>query len=70
MLLNRLFLSTAMMLSNFYLLCASQLAKLTEEDMSVVHNFRMLGGQPVAKKSKTSGFGLKFEIHKVMTVIS
>ncbi|QCD91593.1 SNARE-interacting protein KEULE-like [Vigna unguiculata] len=41
-----------------------RLAKLTEEDMSVVHNFRMLGGQPVAKKSKTSGFGLKFEIHK------
>ncbi|BAU00483.1 SNARE-interacting protein KEULE-like isoform X1 [Vigna umbellata] len=41
-----------------------RLAKLTEEDMSVVHNLRMLGGQPVAKKSMTSAFGLKFEIHK------
>ncbi|XP_017427923.1 SNARE-interacting protein KEULE-like isoform X2 [Vigna umbellata] len=42
-----------------------RLAKLTEEDMSVVHNLRMLGGQPVAKKSMTSAFGLKFEIHKL-----
>jgi len=58
------------MLSNFYLSCDSQLAKLTEEDMSVVHNLRMLGGQPVAKKSVTSAFGLKFEIRKVMVVIS
>ncbi|KAL9328001.1 hypothetical protein ACSQ67_003004 [Phaseolus vulgaris] len=47
-----------------------RLAKLTEEDMSVVHNLRMLGGQPVAKKSVTSAFGLKFEIRKVMVVIS
>lgn len=38
--------------------------------MSVVHNLRMLGGQPVAKKSVTSAFGLKFEIRKVMVVIS
>ncbi|XP_028246689.1 SNARE-interacting protein KEULE-like isoform X5 [Glycine soja] len=41
-----------------------RLAKLTEEDMNIVPNFRMLGGQPVTKKSLTAAFGLKFDIHK------
>ncbi|KAH1223436.1 SNARE-interacting protein KEULE [Glycine max] len=41
-----------------------RLAKLTEEDMNVVHNMRMLGGQPVTKKKLTTAFGLKFDIHK------
>ncbi|TKY70865.1 SNARE-interacting protein KEULE [Spatholobus suberectus] len=41
-----------------------KVAKLTEEDMSVVHNLRLLGGQPVTKKSLTAAFGLMFDIHK------
>ena len=65
-----MFIPTTMMLSNFYLSYASQLAKLTEEDMNIVPNFRMLGGQPVTKKSLTAAFGLKFDIHKVKVVIS
>nr|KYP67208.1 SNARE-interacting protein KEULE [Cajanus cajan] len=41
-----------------------RVAKLTEEDMSVVHNLKMLGVQPVAKKKMTTAFGLKFDIRK------
>ncbi|RDX85544.1 SNARE-interacting protein KEULE, partial [Mucuna pruriens] len=41
-----------------------RVAKLTEEDMSVVHNLRMLGGQPVTKKKLTTSFSLNFDIRK------
>ncbi|XP_027359933.1 SNARE-interacting protein KEULE-like isoform X3 [Abrus precatorius] len=41
-----------------------KVARLTEEDMNVVHNLRMLGGQPETKKSLTTAFSLKFDIHK------
>ncbi|KAL2348121.1 hypothetical protein Fmac_002121 [Flemingia macrophylla] len=41
-----------------------RVAKLTEEDMSAVHNLRMLGAQPIAKKKLTTAFSLKFDIRK------
>lgn len=47
-----------------------KLARLTDEDMSIVNNFRMLGGQPETKKGLTTrkvltgALGLKFDIQK------
>ncbi|KAJ1416045.1 Sec1-like protein [Sesbania bispinosa] len=41
-----------------------KVAKLTDEDMNAVNNLRMLGVQPDTKKSLTTAFGLKFDIHK------
>lgn len=57
-------------LSNFYLSNVFQVARLTDEDMNVVNNLRMLGGQPDTKKGLTGAFGLKFEIHKVKIISS
>jgi syntaxin-binding protein 1 len=54
------------MLSNFYVSSAFQVARLTDEDMIVVNNLRMLGGQPDTKKRSTGAFGLKFDINKVI----
>ncbi|XP_061357818.1 SNARE-interacting protein KEULE-like isoform X1 [Gastrolobium bilobum] len=42
-----------------------KVAQLTDEDMNAVNNLRMLVGQQDTKKSLTSAFGLKFDIHKV-----
>ncbi|XP_061357819.1 SNARE-interacting protein KEULE-like isoform X2 [Gastrolobium bilobum] len=41
-----------------------KVAQLTDEDMNAVNNLRMLVGQQDTKKSLTSAFGLKFDIHK------
>ncbi|XP_073220764.1 SNARE-interacting protein KEULE-like isoform X3 [Cicer arietinum] len=41
-----------------------KVARLTNEDMNVVNNLRMLGGQPNTKKRLTGAFGLKFGIPK------
>ncbi|CAI8589201.1 unnamed protein product [Vicia faba] len=41
-----------------------KIARLTDEDMNVVNNLRMLGGQPDTKKRSTGAFGLKFDIIK------
>ncbi|WJX60408.1 hypothetical protein P8452_45619 [Trifolium repens] len=41
-----------------------KVARLTDEDMIVVNNLRMLGGQPDTKKRSTGAFGLKFDINK------
>ncbi|KAK7252658.1 hypothetical protein RIF29_36764 [Crotalaria pallida] len=41
-----------------------KVARLTDEDMNVVNNLRMVGGQPDTKKRSTGAFGLKFDIHK------
>ena len=41
-----------------------KVAKLTDDDAIAIHNLRALGGEPDAKKTSTSGFALKFDIHK------
>lgn len=57
-----------MMLCNFFLSNVVQVARLTDEDMKVVHNLRMLGEQPDTKKSLTGAFALKFDINKVKEI--
>ncbi|GAU46673.1 hypothetical protein TSUD_184610 [Trifolium subterraneum] len=42
-----------------------KVAKLTDDDAIAINNLRVLGGEPDAKKTSTSGFGLKFDMHKV-----
>lgn len=42
-----------------------QVAKLTDEDAIAINNLRMLGGEPDTKKTSTSSFALKFDMHKV-----
>lgn len=59
-----------MMLSNFYVSSTFQVARLTDEDMTIVNNLRMLGGQPDTKKRLTGAFGLKFDIQKVKVISS
>lgn len=59
-----------MMLSSFYVSSTFQVARLTNEDMNVVNNLRMLGGQPNTKKRLTGAFGLKFGIPKVKLISS
>ncbi|KAK4741304.1 hypothetical protein SAY87_024892 [Trapa incisa] len=41
-----------------------QLAKLSPEDMKVVHNMQLLAGSPQNKKTQSSGFSLKFDAQK------
>ncbi|KAK7389257.1 hypothetical protein VNO78_24101 [Psophocarpus tetragonolobus] len=41
-----------------------KVAKLTNEDAIAINNLRMLGGEPDTKKTATSSFGLKFDMHK------
>ncbi|KAF8032890.1 hypothetical protein BT93_D1698 [Corymbia citriodora subsp. variegata] len=41
-----------------------KLAKLPMDDMNAVNNMRLLGGATDTKKSSTSSFTLKFDIHK------
>lgn len=41
-----------------------KVAKLTNDDAIAINNLRVLGGEPDAKKTSTSGFGLKFDMHK------
>ncbi|KAM7259099.1 hypothetical protein ACFE04_014840 [Oxalis oulophora] len=40
-----------------------KLAKLRPDDMNAVNNMRLLGGAPEMKKSSSSSFSLKFDIH-------
>ncbi|XP_039690284.1 SNARE-interacting protein KEULE isoform X3 [Medicago truncatula] len=47
-----------------------KVARLTDEDMTIVNNLRMLGGQPDTKKRLTGAFGLKFDIQKVKVISS
>jgi len=47
-----------------------QVAKLTNDDAIAINNLRVLGGEPDAKKTSTSGFGLKFDMHKVEVIYS
>lgn len=46
-----------------------QLAKLSPEDMKVVNNMRMLEGSSASKKAAGGGFSLKFDAHKVNSVV-
>ncbi|WJX94572.1 hypothetical protein P8452_75975 [Trifolium repens] len=41
-----------------------KVAKLTDDDAIAINNLRVLGGEPDAKKTSTSGFALKFDMHK------
>ncbi|KAI4327070.1 hypothetical protein L6164_019571 [Bauhinia variegata] len=41
-----------------------KVAQLTSEDMNAVTNLRLLGVQPDTKKTLTSTFSLKFDVHK------
>lgn len=41
-----------------------QLAQLTPEDMNAVNNMRLLEGSSDAKKTSSSPFSLKFDVHK------
>ncbi|KHN04763.1 SNARE-interacting protein KEULE [Glycine soja] len=41
-----------------------KVAKLTDEDTIAINNLRMLGGEPDTKKTSTSSFALKFDMHK------
>ncbi|XP_058763931.1 SNARE-interacting protein KEULE-like isoform X1 [Vicia villosa] len=41
-----------------------KVAKLTNDDAIAINNLRVLGGEPDAKKTSTSGFALKFDMHK------
>ncbi|WJX88940.1 hypothetical protein P8452_70976 [Trifolium repens] len=41
-----------------------KVAKLTDDDAVAINNLRVLGGEPDAKKTSTSGFVLKFDMHK------
>lgn len=52
------------------LLNVFQVAKLTNDDAIAINNLRVLGGEPDAKKTSTSGFALKFDMHKVEVVHS
>ena len=61
------FLAPVMVLSNFNFWNALQVAQLKDEDVTALNNLRMLGGQPDTKKSLTAAFGLKFDIHKVIS---
>lgn len=45
-----------------------QLAQLTPEDMNAVNNMRLLEGSSDAKKTSSSPFSLKFDVHKVNIV--
>lgn len=54
----------------FHLSNAFQVAKLTDDDAIAVNNLRMLGGEPDSKKTSTSAFALKFDMHKVATIYS
>lgn len=54
---------------NFYIFDFFQLAKLPPEDMNAVHNLRLLGGSSDTKKSSTGAFSLKFDMHKVITIV-
>lgn len=38
---------------------------MTDDDAIAINNLRMLAGEPDAKKISTSGFALKFDMHKV-----
>jgi hypothetical protein len=54
----------------FNLLNVFQVAKLTDDDAIAINNLRVLGGEPDAKKTSTSGFALKFDMHKVDVIYS
>ncbi|RDX64688.1 SNARE-interacting protein KEULE [Mucuna pruriens] len=41
-----------------------KVAKLTDEDAIAINNLRMLGGEPDTKKTSSSSFALKFDMHK------
>nr|KYP56441.1 SNARE-interacting protein KEULE [Cajanus cajan] len=41
-----------------------RVARLTDEDAIAINNLRMLGGEPDTKKTSTSSFALKFDMHK------
>lgn len=43
-----------------------QLAKLSSEDMKVVHNMQLLAGSSQNKKTQSSSFSLKFDAQKVI----
>lgn len=63
-----------MVLCNILVTCnlsnTFQVAKLTDEDTIAINNLRMLGGEPDTKKTSTSSFALKFDMHKVKVIFS
>lgn len=45
-----------------------QLARLTSDDRTAVHNMRLLEPASESKKSSIVPFSLKFDVHKVMDI--